>query len=407
MGLLSNIISDTVIKGASKVAQEMPDIAANAGKAAGAFKSAFKEASGDDKADPTQGQIDNTCPKCGAPMEIDYDELLMTCPYCDNKMAFEGPAAKDAVREREKTRRKKIEAEKQVKLEEMRQEEVRRSSEEAARAFKWLAPIAAVLLLIAIIWTGVASCTGKSDDKTYAIDNTVASYTEHFDLTCTKNMMFSKYDVDVYVDDSMVYTLDHGSQDTFDLEMNEGTHELRFKEHSGSADGKKTVNITGEAYITAVLHCTDDQIEIQDFSVQTAEEKSEPKQKASAADGADSQTEENNSQASKNRPSKLAYMLDFENGIPEPYTMYIVFNTKKKSVSQCLSTLPDYKYKGTYTGKVGDKVVITWKDGKDSWKDTARWTDGDTDTMVYIDSYDFETEWESCSVKKAEKGAKA
>lgn len=420
MKLLSGILSETVVKGAvrgaakgaAKAAESLPDIAKSAGKAVSSFKEALDEAATDSE-DKLRESIDNTCPSCGAPMDIDYEKLQLVCPYCDNVSPLPTSFARSTIREREKTQREKIKAERQIEMEKLQQKERERNSREANKAFI----VIAIISLLGLCGLGISSCISSCTDNSkaaYTIDSTVASYTEHFDVTCKKNLMLSKYDIDIYVDGTNVYTLDHGSQDTFDLEMNEGTHEVQFREHSGSADGKHTLNITGESYITAVLYCTSDQVEIQEFNVLSAEEKAfENKSKEESKDGIEDEpvsskatTQDEDSGDDLDTPAKLAYMLDFEDGLPDPYTMYMVFDTDKKTVYEVFSTSPDYKYRGTYTGTIGEKVNVKWKDGQDTWKQKMRWHDGDLESMESDDS-GANAEWTRCSVSKAKKAKKA
>ena len=53
-------------------------------------------------------------------------------------------------------------------------------------------------------------------------------YAVSIEIECMENLLFSTYDVDVYVDDSLQGTIDHGSTETYNLNMTKGVYEIRF-----------------------------------------------------------------------------------------------------------------------------------------------------------------------------------
>ena len=47
-------------------------------------------------------------------------------------------------------------------------------------------------------------------------------YAVSLEIECVENLLFSKYDVDVYVDDSMQGTISHGTTETYSLNLTKG-----------------------------------------------------------------------------------------------------------------------------------------------------------------------------------------
>ncbi len=53
-------------------------------------------------------------------------------------------------------------------------------------------------------------------------------HTVKLHVQCIKNLIFSKYDVDIYLDEEKMYTLPHGSEEDYELRLKEGNHKLLF-----------------------------------------------------------------------------------------------------------------------------------------------------------------------------------
>ena len=49
-------------------------------------------------------------------------------------------------------------------------------------------------------------------------------YAVSVEIECVENMLFSKYDVDIYVDDSMQGTISHGTTETYNLNLTKGVY---------------------------------------------------------------------------------------------------------------------------------------------------------------------------------------
>lgn len=53
-------------------------------------------------------------------------------------------------------------------------------------------------------------------------------YNVSIEVTCIENLLFSKYDIDVYIDENLEGSIIHGSTETFDLVLTKGTYVLKF-----------------------------------------------------------------------------------------------------------------------------------------------------------------------------------
>lgn len=100
-------------------------------------------------------------------------------------------------------------------------------------------------------------------------------------VECRENLMFSRYDVNVYVDGEVIEVLDHGQTETYDLNLSKGTHKVRFAEKGDDeVDGSAKIVVSeseSSPYLT--IHCTASQVEVE------VEKKAKPPLSQDEADG--------------------------------------------------------------------------------------------------------------------------
>lgn len=95
-------------------------------------------------------------------------------------------------------------------------------------------------------------------------------YTVQIELSCVENLLFSKYDVAVYVDDELVGTLEHGATNIFETELEKGTYTIKVaKEDDESIDGTVIIDISESVKYAYGIQCQSDQIEITEEYVET------------------------------------------------------------------------------------------------------------------------------------------
>ena len=105
--------------------------------------------------------------------------------------------------------------------------------------------IAGIGITIVAIATVAAIVLGANGSKkTSEPVQDAPSYPVHLSVDCSENLLFSRYDLAIYVDSEKVGTLDHGAEDSWDLTLDKGQHTLRVqKEDDSSVDGRKTFKV--------------------------------------------------------------------------------------------------------------------------------------------------------------------
>lgn len=88
-------------------------------------------------------------------------------------------------------------------------------------------------------------------------------YVVQLEIDCLGNLLFSKYDIDVYVDYEMVGSIEHGGEGTYEMELEKGTHTLRIESQDDDAvNGEYEFEVPGVSTLRCDVSCTSDQVEI-------------------------------------------------------------------------------------------------------------------------------------------------
>lgn len=114
--------------------------------------------------------------------------------------------------------------------------------------FKWMKQVFRMLLM-ALVVLSLGACEGSSTTADHASSNQVQEETYQVSLTLEseENLLFSKYDVEVYLDEKLLGTIDHGAVGSFRTEVTKGQHTLMLiKENDSTVDGRVTLDVTGE-----------------------------------------------------------------------------------------------------------------------------------------------------------------
>lgn len=108
------------------------------------------------------------------------------------------------------------------------------------------------------------------------IDLYVPEYTIDIEVNCIENLIFSKYDVEVYVDDEKQVTIEHGKSDTFTVVLRKGIHTIKCnKLYSDSVNGEVEFEVSKDDTIKIKLYCTSDEIDVENLSETDPTETSE------------------------------------------------------------------------------------------------------------------------------------
>lgn len=112
--------------------------------------------------------------------------------------------------------------------------------------------------------TTSSKVTQKETPKTYAV---------HIKVKCNRNLLFSTYDVRIYIDGSLVADLNHGEEGSWDKDLTEGSHRIKIcKKDDKDVYGTESFSITAESVVDCTVSTRSSQVEIEEFSCKTVEE---------------------------------------------------------------------------------------------------------------------------------------
>lgn len=230
-------------------------------------------------------------------------------------------------------------------------------------------------------------------------------YTVSLEINCTENLLFSKYDVDVYVNDSLQGTLRHGGTDIYNLNLTKGTYEVRFENDEDSdVIGITTIDIHQDETLKYKIYCTSSKIEVEPItdseSVEESKVASEQNIASSTTDNETVQSEILSSEATESTGTaepvseyELAFVRRLQN-----YSLYLMFDTDTKTAAQ-FGTDDTYLYKGPYTGDFSSGITIAWDHGQ--FTERFVYQDGSS-TGTYIDGNGFDWEYSKCDLEEAQ-----
>lgn len=93
---------------------------------------------------------------------------------------------------------------------------------------------------------------------------TEPEYTVSIKVDCVENLMFSQYDVDVYVDDLFQGTVSHGGTETFDLILTKGIYDVRFVNvEDEEVTGSVEIDIYQDESLEYKISCTSSKINVE------------------------------------------------------------------------------------------------------------------------------------------------
>ena len=101
-------------------------------------------------------------------------------------------------------------------------------------------------------------------------------YSVTIQVQCIENWIFSKYDVDVYIDDSYKGTIIHGDSATFDFTLTEGSYTLRFvSSEDDELDGEIKLHVQKNESLSYKISCSSSGINIEALTDDITSEKPE------------------------------------------------------------------------------------------------------------------------------------
>lgn len=280
-----------------------------------------------------------------------------------------------------------------------------------------------------------------------------------FDVTieveCVENWIFSKYDVEMSIDDEFEGTIPHGDKKTFDVVLKRGKHAISFESaEDDTIDGEVEVEITKNETIKLKISCSSSGVNVEIISGTTStDENTDPEthkikmtDKSAAYKDMDKAevekifkdmgftdvsfaeviTEDTNVVSgavttvkanskffekgdtfSSDTKIEIVYLQyqkpnsEYEKAFVRKlsnYSLYYMFDTDTKQVVT-FGTQDTYVDKGTYSGDFNSGVTIKWNHGE--WTETFSQSDGSS-YAVMIDGNGFEWSYQVCDIMEAQ-----
>lgn len=89
-------------------------------------------------------------------------------------------------------------------------------------------------------------------------------YDVSLEVKSVENLIFSRYDIEVYVDDTLKGTINHGTTKTFDLTMTKGTYEVKFvSAENDEITGTVTIDVQKNETLQYKITCTSSKIDVK------------------------------------------------------------------------------------------------------------------------------------------------
>lgn len=127
--------------------------------------------------------------------------------------------------------------------------------------------------------------------------SSVTAFASEYDVNITydfeENLIFSTYDVDMYLDGTKLATLPHGKDGQKSFTASEGKHTLWFyKKGKNSPSGRIDLDVTGNTKIRCGIHCHSSKITIDHVGIESDNAASASTQTRSLATDAESEPED-------------------------------------------------------------------------------------------------------------------
>lgn len=173
---------------------------------------------------------------------------------------------------------------------------------------------------LALLILGACSADTTADNSSI---NTVTekTYPVSLELESQENLLFSKYDVQVYLDEQPLGTIDHGTTSSFTAELTKGQHHLVLKKDDDpSVDGQVSFEVTGETDLRYRFESNRQQIilkEIEEELEMSSTSSSQESSSSSSEDSSSTQLSSNSSSSETTERSSSSQTEASEEPIPE------------------------------------------------------------------------------------------
>lgn len=215
----------------------------------------------------------------------------------------------------------------------------------------------------------------SSENVTESQEISSSEYNIDIEVNCIENLLFSRYDVNVYVDNVLQGALEHGETDIYTVHLKEGVYTVRFvKDNDETVIGETEINVSKNDAFKFEIYCTALKINVENISRDILIEQSE-----------EIVSEYEKAFVRRGRAYDIYHMFDVDN-----QTM-IYFTTNESGVME-----------GTYSGDFSDGVTMTWEDGGETWTEKFIHQEGST-KAVWVDHIGVEYSYEVCDIATAQR----
>lgn len=234
-------------------------------------------------------------------------------------------------------------------------------------------------------------------------------YEVQLKINFIKNWIFSKYDVELYVDDNYESKLSHGENGKFSLKLYKGKHKIKFVNSEDSdVKGYIDLEINKNQDVELEINCYSSEISVQNKSAKvdaSNEEKNEeeketientttvkPKEKTSYSTN-DRETAKNGntgvySYKKVNRDYDIYVIVDFD----ENYVYYFLDGNGSETCDKVKIT----------SGDLNSVLLITYHDGNSVWNEGMHFKyKNQPDHLIYEDGNHFEWDYYATNLDNA------
>jgi len=267
-------------------------------------------------------------------------------------------------------------------------------------------------------------------------------YDVNLSVECVENWVFSKYNVEIYIDDSFESTLTHGATEDYSLKLSKGTHKIKFvNEEDESITGEFTTEVGQNGKIELKLNCYSYEISIESKSnsvIKSEEPKEEDKKEESVTEDPKVEekkeepiTEEPKNEDKKEEPAteEPKEEVKEENKVSVSYSTND-YETAKNGNTGVYSYIKEGKFYDIYyiidfdngfvyyfnegegndwcdklkikSGDLNSKLLYTYHDGGDTWDEALYFKyKNQPSILIMEDGNHFQNEFEPTNLDKA------
>ena len=240
--------------------------------------------------------------------------------------------------------------------------------------------VLSVFLVFAVLFGAASFCVKSA--------KAAGNYRITLDVDFDENMIFSRYDVDVYINSEKVSTQSHGEDFKIEFDAPEGSNTIYFYEHNDrSVGGKIVMSVTGDMLVSCNIHCNSDKIQVKNVSIEqdttsvpsrsmeTAEEPEQQEETAGTSESSpsvptgdgvylsfdtatDEELEEAINKIKKEQRARLKTSISFDN-----YELTISKGKNAKITAEVIE-VPEGVSAGKITWTSSDKSIATVTNGQ-------------------------------------------